>query len=434
MIKALILVQLWSLVVASGAWVLQRDGSGRLGAHFPAPNTWLILIMLSLLPGMLYLIPFSSVISIPKIEAFEAFPIQVGDGAAASSRLPNLLTVYMGLGIFLMGRTLWRWSRLQGLPLAPTAEPDIFSTPAALPPLTLSWPRRAVVVPLGSENQAALIRHERAHLRYNDAELTLLLLLLQDVMLRNPGMSYLVRQWRLSIELRADRAATKMLTTPERKDYAALLLNIQRPTGSGRETLPCPTARITSTSHRNAKMRLIGIMEDAPGAKKHRWSAAVLSAFFAASGVGLLSAGATANDVEAGAESGQVDYVQVDYVKRTFLQLPATCPGLIGDIKRRDVKVEDKELIVNGQLVSQHTMNLGTVVLSHDVRKDGSIHNSRVLASTHPCFEANATAAITKWIAGPKESETKNAVVKMHFVISGATFDELNDQLKNYLQ
>ena len=165
----------------------------------------------------------------------------------------------MCLSVLLMSRTLWRWSRLQILPLMPTTEPDIFTTTSEIPPLTLSWPRRAVVVPLGFQAQTALIQHERAHLHHHDAELTLPLLLLQDVLLRSPGISYLVRQWRLSIELRADQAATKMLTSSERKDYAALLLNVVRSNGGPAEggTLPCPTAHLTSTRHRSVKMRLI---------------------------------------------------------------------------------------------------------------------------------------------------------------------------------
>lgn len=429
MIEAIILIHLWSLVVAGGAWVLQRDGDGRVGASFPASNIWLILIGLSILPGALYLAPFGTAISMPKIEAFELLAIQVSDSSAEGPGFLNYLMIYLGLSLLLMSRTLWRWSRLQGLPLVPTAEPDIFTTTAALPPLTLSWPRRAVVIPLGLEAQPALMRHERAHLRHNDAELTLLLLFLQDVMLRNPGMSYLVQQWRLSIELRADHAATKMLTTSGRKDYAALLLNIQRPTRGGGGTLPCPTARLNSTRHRNSKLRLVGIMENEPSARKRRWSAALLLTFTGASVIGLLSAAASENVAVINAESGQVDYV-----KKTALQMPANCPGLIGDLKRRGIKFEEKEMTVNGRLVSQYTINLGTVVLSHDVRRDGSVYNPDILGSTHPCFEAEAKAAIVQWKADPQGSEIKNVAVKLHFVMSGATNEELNQQLKNFLQ
>jgi len=127
MIKALILVHLWSLFVAGGAWVLQRDGKEPVGARFPASNIWLILIGLSILPGVLYLTPFSEAISTPKIEAFELLTIQVSVSSAEGTGFLNYLTVYLGVSLLLMSRTLWRWSRLQGLSLAPTAEPDIFT-------------------------------------------------------------------------------------------------------------------------------------------------------------------------------------------------------------------------------------------------------------------------------------------------------------------
>ena len=429
MIKALIIIHLWSLVVAGGAWALQRDGNGRIGVHFPEPYIWLALIMLCLLPGALYLIPFSKFISIPTIEAFEIFSLQAGDVPTDETRPLNFLALYIGVGGLLMGRTLWRWLRLQRLPLKPTAESDIFTTTAELPPLTLSWPRRAVVIRHGFEARAALLRHERAHLRHNDAELTLLLLLLQDLMLRNPGMSFLVRQWRLSIELRADRAATEKLTAPERKDYAALLLNIQRPTTRRGEALPCPTARLNSRPHRNAKMRLIAIMEDAPGAKKRRWGAALLVTPIGACALGLTSAMATAGPSVIDMKSSPIAYVD-----GTPLQLPASCPGLENDLKARGLTFEEKELTVNGQLVSQHIVRLGTVVLNHDVRRDGSIHNARILDSTHPCFEAEAKAAIAQWMAAPQEFEIKDAAVKLHFIMSADTPEKLNDKLKDYLR
>lgn len=428
MIKALILVHLWSIVVAGGAWSLQRDGDGRVGTRFPASNIWLILIILSYLPGVLYLIPFGSAISLPDVKIFDLISAQVSESSAEGSGPLNYLTVYMGLSVLLIIRTLWRWSNLQSLPLAPTAEPDIFTTTAELPPLTLSWPRRAVVIPLGMEAVAALVRHERAHLRHYDAELTLLLLLLQDMMLRNPGMIYLVRQWRLAIELRADHAATKKLTRSERKDYAALLLNIQRPS-RGENALPCPTAWLGSTHHRNIKIRLGGILNNETNSRKRRWGAAVLLTSIAACGIGVLTAAASVNVGVINAES-----VQVDYVKKTALQMPTNCPGLIDDLKKRDVKFEEKVMTVNGRFVSEYTIILGTVVLSHDVRKDGRIHNPRIIDSTHTCFEANAKIAIAQWMTGPQESEIQNAAVKLHFVMSGTTNEELNQQLKNIAQ
>lgn len=424
MIKALILVHLWSFVVAGGAWVLQRDGDERVGASFPASNIWLILIILSFLPGVLYLVPFGAAISLPDIKIFELIPTQVSESSAEGLGPLNYLAVYMGLSLLLIIRTLWRWSRLQRLPLMPTTEPDVFTTTSEVPPLTLSWPRRAVVIPHGFQVQAALLRHERAHLHHKDAELTLLLLLLQDMMLRTPGVSYLVRQWRLSIELRADHAATKMLSTSERKNYAALLLNIQRPNGDGGGALPCPTAQLSSTRHRNVKMRLGEIIKSEPNVRKRRWSVAVLLTSIAASVIGLMSPGATAKATVIDKESSPIDYI-----KQTALQLPTSCPGLNLD----GVKVETKELLVNGRLVPQQTFRLGTVILEHDVRRDGRTHNPRIAYSSHPCFDANAKAALAQWRTAPQEFEIKDAAVKLHFIMSGATVEELKLQLDDFL-
>ena len=248
-------------------------------------------------------------------------------------------------------------------------------------------------------------------------------------MLRNPGISFLVRQWRLSIELRADRAAIKKLTARERKDYAALLLNIQRPTTRRNDALPCPTARFNSRPHRDAKMRLIGIMEEAPTPQKRRWGAAL---FFTSVGAGTL--GLTSAMAAAGASVIDMASSPVEYVKQTQLQLPASCPGLVGDLKARGIKFEEENLILNGQLVSQYTVKLGTVVLSHDVRRNGTIYNSRVLHSTHPCFETSAKASIAQWMTQPQKLETKNVAVKLHFKMSAETSDELNRQVVEFLK
>jgi len=425
MIKAFILVHLWSLVVASGAWALQRDGAGQIGASFPSPIVWLTLIALSLLPGVLYLIPFEKAISFPTLEILELIPIQAYVSSTEGPAPINYLMIYIGLTIVFMSRTLWRWLRLQQLPLVPTDVPDVFTTNSQVPPITLSWPRRAIVVPNEFTIQPTLIRHERTHLHHYDAELTLLLLLLQDSMLRNPGICYLVRQWRLSIELRADYSATKGLSAAERKGYAVLLLSTQRPNHGDTGSMPCPTAQLGSTPHRNVKMRLTNILQNEPKARKRRWDAALLVTFIGAGVIGLMSTIAIATEKVMDAEFGHIEYV-----KRTPLRLPANCHGL----KKEDVKTEAKQVPVNGRLVPQYTMRLGTVILDHDVRKDGSIHSPHVFSSTHSCFEANAKAAIVQWRAESQEFKTKDAAVKLHFVISGATLNELNSQLNDFLQ
>jgi|GEM_PF-1981186 len=429
MIKALILVHLWSLILAGGAWALQRDGEGRIGARFPAPHIWLSLIVLSLLPGVLHLLPLSTAISLPDIEIPELIPVQISEAPAQTQTWLGPLAVYMGLSFLLVVRTLWKWSRLQCLPLTPTTDPRIYTTLSKIPPLALSWPRRAIVIPCGFESQTALIRHERTHLNHHDAEFTLLLLLLQDAMLRNPGISYLVRQWRLSIELRADRAAISTLTAPQRKDYAAFLLNLQRPNRPSDDTLPCPTARLGSKGHRNVKMRLAGIIENEPVKQTRRWVGAVLCASIAASGIGLLSAAATTTEAFLDANSGQVTYI-----KKAPPQLPAHCPGLENDLKARGFKYEEVQTTVEGRLVSLHSINLGAVVLSHDVRKDGSVHNLRILNSTLPCFEAEARIALSQRMAEPQELETRNVVTKVKFIMSAKSPEKLNEQLKKYLR
>jgi len=429
MIKALILIHLWSLVVAGGAWILQRDGDGRVGVRFPASNIWLALIILSFVPGVLSLMHFGGAISIPDIGVLEQIPVQISESSATRSGFLNYLTIYMGLSLLLIVRTLWQWSRLQRLPLTPTPVSDVFTTTSEVPPLSLSWPRRAVVIPAGLENTEALIRHERAHLRHYDAELTLFLLILQDVMLQNPGVSYLVRQWRQSIELRADHTAIKSLTISERKDYAALLLSLQRPSGD-RQALPCPTAWLGSTHHRNVKMRLGGILKNEPNAKKPHWGAAVLFTSIAASGLGLMSAAATVTY----AGFSPDDYVLVDYIKKAALQLPASCPGLESDLKARGFKFEEIETTDNGRPISLQTVELGTVLLSHSVRRDGTVYEPRIISSTHQCFEAEAKAAIAQRIAEPQESDIGNVVVKLNFKISAKTPEELNAKLKDYLR
>lgn len=427
MIKIVILIHLWSLVVAGCSWVLQRDGDKRVGANFPASNVWLILIIVSFLPGALALIPFGTAIDLPEIEGLDLFPLQVSDDVTAGSSPFNFLYVYIALCFCFMGRTLWRWSRLQGLALMSTTEPDVFTTSAKMPPLTLSWPRRAVVIPVGFEGKSALIQHERAHLRHYDAELTLILLLIRDAMLQNLGISYLVRQWRQAIEMRADHTAVKMLNGTERKDYASLLLNGLRgdmDKARGRN-LPCPTANLTSSRHRHVKMRLGQIMKNEPNVRNRRWGAAVFLASLIASGIGVTVSAATLKiDVR------HLDFDPIKYSKKVQPQLPASCPGL----KKDDVKFETRETVVNGKKVTQHVMVLGLVGLKHDVRRDGSIHNPHTLFSTHPCFEANAKNVMAQWKTEPQNFEIRDAGVKIPFIISAVSLVDLKTQLSDYLQ
>ena len=181
-------------------------------------------------------------------------------------------------------------------------------------------------------------------------------------------------------------------------------------------------------------MRLTKIMENKPNPRKRRWSVALLLTTLGASMIGLMSTASSENVEVTNTKSGQADYIQVEYVKKTSLQIPAKCPGLIKVLKKGGIKFEEKELTVNGQPVSQHTLKIGTVILSHGVRKDGRIYKPRIISSTDPCFGAEAKAAIVQWMTEPQEFEIKNVAVKLYFVISGATIKESNQQLDNFVQ
>ncbi|WP_432201142.1 M56 family metallopeptidase [Erythrobacter sp. W53] len=423
MIEALGLVQLWSLIVAGGAWYLQRDSGQGTGSRFPGPNVWAMLIWVSLLPGLIYLIPFNDYVVLPQIQGFEVEALRAEVGSRDGIWLPSLLMLYLSGAGVLMARTLWRWFRLQRLPLQPTAEPGVFSTSEPLPPLTLSWPKRVVVIPEGMEASPALIRHERAHLQHNDGELTLLFLLLHDALLRNPGMGFLIRQWRLAIELRADRAVTQTLSASDRRSYATLLLQSHRPTSGDGTSLPCPTAQLGASHQRSVKMRLLEIIENRSDIPKRNWQLAVVSASSAAIIVGLTTAAASAES-----RSDDRGLGTVGYITQTSPELPASCP----DFETEDVTSERAIITVSGQRVPGYKVRLGTVLLRHDVRRDGSVQNPQVLNSTNRCFEAAAANALLEWMAEPQPKSLKGVVVKMHFGISGEDPNELKEQITGF--
>lgn len=192
MIKALIITHLWSLIIAAIAWGLQRDKNGAVGINFPAPKIWMGLIALSFLPGALSFISFDTAIVL-EMKIIEAISDPIAATTTGDVPPISYLMVYCVFSLVLMSQTLWQWARLQCLSLRPTSDHDIFLTDANVPPLTLSWPRRAVVLPSDGQNHQALIKHERTHLRHKDAEVTLFLLLIKDMMLRGVGIGYLVR-------------------------------------------------------------------------------------------------------------------------------------------------------------------------------------------------------------------------------------------------
>jgi len=228
----------------------------------------------------------------------------------------------------------------------------------------------------------------------------------------------------LAIELRADQAATQTLSKTDRKNYAALLLNVQRPARGWRGVLPCPTAHLGSSQHRNVKMRLTTIMEKQTPPLKTRWTTAVI---ISAIGASLL--GATTSAAINTIEVRYLDFDPIEYAKKTRPQLPASCPGL----KREDLKFESSEIMVGGNPVMQYRMVLGVVGIQHDVRRDGTIHNPRVLFSTNSCFEEEAKAAIILWQTEPQSFELRDAGVKLPFMMTADTTEDLKRQLDDYL-
>jgi len=425
MIEALVLVHVWGLIVAGIAWILQRDRGRRIGARFPSSNVWLILISLCLLPSIFYIMPFGTTISIPDIEALEFIPSQTIENSDTGLIAFNYFYIYLLVGLLLVARTLWQWFLLQRLPLTQTPEQDVFTTTSKVPPLTLSWPRSAIVIPHKMQGEAAVIQHERAHLAHRDAEVTLCLLLLQDLMLRSPGVSYLVRQWRLAIELRADQLATASLTKPERKDYAALLLNGLRSSEENDETLPCPTAKLNSSRGREIKIRLAGIVDERPDAPIRGWKTTLATTTVGASLLGLVGASAYGN-----ARTLETYDERIEYFTLNSSNLPASCPGLA----QEDLLAELKETTIDGQLVSRHVMSLGVVIIRHEVLGKEQSKKLQVAYSTNSCFEAEAEAVVAQWANEPQVSEIRNAAVKVHFAISGDTREELDAQLASFLQ
>ena len=419
MIKALLIVHICSLMIAAVAWVLQRDNGEQVGQNFPKPKVWLSLILLCFVPGLMSIMPLTAPTGTLQIDVFERLSEQVGGNFVKASPVLNGLTIYICGSVLLMAQTLWRWSRLQRLPLTRTDKPDIYITKSVVPPLTLSWPRRAVVIPEGLQNQAGLIAHECAHLRHKDAEFTLVLLLIRDLMLRNFGISYLVRQWRLSIELRADHVATQIMTPQQRKDYAALLLQGLKPSSQyadGR-ALPCPTAHLTSTRHRSVKMRLTKIMQNKPNPRKRHWTVALAFTAIGAATLGLATANAA------------TDMSDVTYVKRVPPIMPVNCPEL--DVNT--ISIEGKEMTIKGEVTYMHIARVGSVQLKFDVQPNGSTQNIRVTESNNVCFEPNAKAAVSQWIVQTEGKPIKDISVLMQFTLTGEEHEDIEGPLNKFL-
>jgi len=427
MTKVLIITHLWSLIIAVLAWCLQRDKDENTGTCFPTPRVWLGLIALCFMPAIIIISPVNTSMKLNTIEIFDIITKLSNPQAPEEVKSFNYMLIYMVLASLFLGQTLWQWIKLQSISLISTANPNIYITASKVPPLTLSWPQRAVVIPKEIKKCDALIRHEEAHLQHHDAEMTLGLLLLKDIMLRNLGISFLVRQWRLAIELRADHAATKMLTTIERQNYAELLLHGLNPSGdhAGGKALPCPTAHLTSTRHRSVKMRLTKIMEKNSNHRKRRWRVTLAFTAMSATTLGVISTGALAEP-----DTEKADEKPIAFAKRIPPIMPERCPGL----DPLSIKITGKELNIDGKPTYMHMALVGEVKLTYDIRPDGTTHNIRITKSNHPCFEANAKASLVQWVAKPESANMENATVMLRFMLTGETHLDIERPLNKFLR
>lgn len=421
MIKALVIFHVWSLVLGIFAWFLQRDRA-IVGESFPRPGVWMGLIYLCIFSACFSLVPISNAPSQISLSAETLMLDRIPENVEISTLVfsINFLWVYAALAGFFLSQTIWKWVHLQRLVIKPTRHKDVFLTDFS-PPLTLSWPRRAILLPQALLDSDSLIKHERTHLRHYDAEMTVLLLLLRDISLRAPGISYLIRQWRLAIELRADHAVTKNMTKIEKQDYARLLLDEMKPAAFKKDggALPCPTAHLTSTRYRSVKMRLHRIIDSDPRARKARWDFGILAAALATVIIGGASITANAND-----------FADVKYVKRGPPKLPAKCIGLDTDT----IKITGKKLNFGGQETFQHFMEVGRVKLRYDIERDGSLKNISVMDTNHDCFSEHAIESLSKWKAEPQSDDLKNVEVMISFRVNGENHSKLEEFLAEFLR
>ena len=421
MIRALIIFHIWSLVIAVVAWVLQKDSRKNIGDSFPQPAIWLGLIFICIALFTASLIPDSSSISWVASGGFisEIIPDQAEIKTTKLSF--NLLWLYFGIAGMFTTQTLWRWLKIQRLSVSSTTQANLFTTEENIPPLTRSWPKRGIIIPASLETETSLIAHEQAHMRFCDAEMTLLLLIIRDLSLRLPGISYLISQWRHAIELRADESATQNMSRQEREDYARLLLERLKPSKfkSGGKALPCPTAHLTSTRYRSVKMRLRRIIETNPKPHKMRWKVGIIAALTSTMGVGYL-----AGPVQA------AGYSDFKYITMVPPQMPSNCKGLLD---QNTIKITGKNVIVEGVEVETHTVEFGRVTARYDIQKDGRLNNIKVIETNHACFTDNALAALSQWQAEPQSSVRKNVEVLLSFHVTGGEHDDFNEILNQIL-
>jgi len=379
--------QIWCLLIGAMLFAFARRRSFD-------PNIWLTAIITAIGPVFFSLIytsfapgAASSDLTVMSGIRNVVTPILSSDTAASFS-FP-FAAIYGVISIALVMRILWKWARLQIGSFEATPYEDVIVTDAELPPHALSWPRRKIVMSramwdgLSRPQRSWIIMHERSHILNRDPETTLGLLCLRDLFWINPAIHWLVSQWRMSAEIRADRAVIDGQSTDTRHAYASLLLEAMH-NQKGESALPCPSAYLTSNRKRSVKMRLNEIMSGKPRTRKP----VIRTVFVLGSLAAIVSGTQTLNAFAAPSQDQDAKPI-----KRVPPMMPASCPGL--DIS--DIKTEKFSPNANQKFGEANFAIIGSVSVKFDVDMAGSPRNIEVTNSNHECFEKDSIDSVSKW-------------------------------------
>ncbi len=158
-----------------------------------------------------------------------------------------------------------------------------------LPPCALGLPAPRILVParllpgLSAEQLDMILRHEAAHIRRRDPEMTALLGLCAAAFWINPAVAALVARWREAAEIAADAAVAADQPREARVRYARLLISALRETGGA--PLAAPAAELRLDHKGSVKTRLSAILTpERPGGGAAKFAAVSAGALLAAAG------------------------------------------------------------------------------------------------------------------------------------------------------
>ena len=378
---------LWIILIALifGRWLTSQART---------PNVWTYFIALSLLPlfaafiiPLFNTVPFEWAINAKSVQTqIERMAEEVAPFSKGLSLWMFLAYIYGAIAALKVIGVVVRWTRLQLMPLSITETQGVYITDRDVPALALSWPKRCVVLPataetLSEEARGQIIAHERAHLKYNDAEITLIYLILQNLFWANPAMRWFVTGWRDAAEIRADRAVTAGTDMPARKAYAQMLLSAMAQE-NGERARQCPSAYLTSNSLRSVKMRLSEIMTTEPRGGNRFYKGLAISC-------GLMISMGGASFMTATAAPAQSQPL-----KRVPPMMPASCPNL--DITK--IAVQTYTSRIEGKQTQYRGAKVGEVILKFDINESGRTKNIKAVRSNNICFEAPAIKSVSQWV------------------------------------